>query len=234
MTPRKRSDARSAPRWVKGNAPHQAQRIAGATPVSTATRPLLPSRLVETTSAGVLDQPLRPGWTRMPSPGSIVVAVVLLVLGVSILCFLTGNTRRSYTVYGPSDSVVIADAPTRITQLAASSQPQLFQRSGDFSPPALTMWMETIDAGNVRALWSIIRFGRTNAIPYPSSTRCTFSTASSCTAYQFGTSNIFRSTSIKPMARSTEFATKVADPRRTMMASPSIFISLSIKPTPPI
>jgi hypothetical protein len=88
----------------------------------------------------------------MPSPGLIAAALIFLVLGVAILCFLTGNTRRSYAVYGPSDSVVIADAPIRVEQLAASSQPQLFQRPGDFSPPALAMWWEAIDAGESIAL----------------------------------------------------------------------------------
>lgn len=88
----------------------------------------------------------------MISAGSIGVVIVLLLLATTALCLSTGNTRRSYSTLARSDEVVVAGKTVALEQLAASYQPQLAQRAGEESPPALTMWWEAIDAGDAVAL----------------------------------------------------------------------------------
>ena len=78
--------------------------------------------------------------------------VVVFLLATTALCLLTGNTRRSYSTLARSDEVIVAGKTVALEQLAASYQPQLAQRAGEKSPPALTMWWEAIDAGDAIAL----------------------------------------------------------------------------------
>jgi hypothetical protein len=46
----------------------------------------------------------------------------------------------------------VAGKKLGLEQLATFFQPQLFQKPGDYSPPALAMWWEAIDAGDSLAL----------------------------------------------------------------------------------
>lgn len=61
---------------------------------------------------------------------------------------LTGYQRRTYPIMSESDDVIVGGNAIPLQRLAATFQPQLVHRVGDFSPPALIMWWEAIDAGN--------------------------------------------------------------------------------------
>jgi hypothetical protein len=88
----------------------------------------------------------------MITAGSIGVFLLLFVIAISLLCILTGRTRRSYPTLARSDAVVVAGNTITLEQLASSFQPQLFQKADDYSPPALVMWWEAINAKESIAL----------------------------------------------------------------------------------
>lgn len=89
---------------------------------------------------------------KLISVGSLGVFLLVFIVTNGIICLLTGNTRRSYFPLARSDAVIVAGQTIGVEQLAASFQPLLVQRPGDFSPPALAMWWEAIDAGDAIAL----------------------------------------------------------------------------------
>lgn len=88
----------------------------------------------------------------MASAGVIGIVLLLAIVAISIVCLLTGYTRRSYPTLEPSASVVVAGNMLSLEQLASTFQPQLFLPEGVDSPPALTMWWEAIDAEDSIAL----------------------------------------------------------------------------------